>query len=151
MMEKFNYYEFIKIVERTSLSHPFVNDFHIGRYRLNSLDDVTYGAIEVTINNVTVTEEITTINFNMLYVDRLTETRENCAEIHSVGIDVVTEIFNALKTCLEIDSTANLVIRVFNEQFADGVAGVFTVMEFDMPSHIGACNWLPIDYSCEKC
>lgn len=151
MVEKFNYYEFIKVVEKTCLSHPFVSNFYTGRYRLNSTDDIEYPAIVMTTNNIAVGENITTVNFNLMYVDRLTEKRDNILLIQSVGIDTISEINNALKQCFDMDSTDNLTFNVFEEQFADNVAGVVTPVSFYMPSNIGSCFWFNPKNICEKC
>lgn len=152
MVERYNYYEFLKIIEKVSLSHPLISNFYTGRYRLNTTDDILYPAIVLTINNVSVGSQVTTIDFNLMYVDRLTEIRDNRDEIQSIGIVTITEIVNALKNCFDMDTTSPILINIFTDQFADNVAGVFTNgLSFDMPSDIGDCFWFNIKEICEKC
>ena len=133
------------MVERTCLSHPLVGNFYSGRYRLNSTDDIDYSAVVYTHNSTTVGENTTIVAFNLLYVDRLTETRENMLEIHSAGFDAIAEIYNALRQNFDVDGKERIQINLFEEQFADNVAGAVASLTLEMPSNIGACDWLEID------
>ncbi len=150
-LDRFNYTEFVDIVRTTVGCHPLVSNFYTERYRLNTTDDIEYPAIVMTTTNIKVGEAVTDINFNLMYVDRLTEARDNTMEIYTVGIDAVTEIYNALRNRFDVDSKTELDFNLFYEQFADNVAGTFTAVSITMPSNIGTCDWLTLGKDCGGC
>ncbi len=142
-MERFNYYEFVKGVERTCRAHPLVSGFYTERYRLSTSDDVSHPAV-MKNNGREIGGSVTCIDFNLLYVNRLTESRQNLTEIQCVGADAIAEIVNALRNQFDMDVTEAFKIRILEEQFADNVAGAFGAVRIKMASNIGACDWLEV-------
>lgn len=148
-MKSFNYNEFVGMIRRITLSHPLVSNFYTDKYRLNSSDDIEYPAVVMTTNDLSVSDNVTTISFNMLYADRLTESRENSLEVKSVGCDVLTEIYNAIRNKFDMDGRSPVRLNPFSEQFADNVAGCVATISVDMPSNIGSCDWIELEE--DKC
>lgn len=147
-----NYAEFLKSLQQICLSHPSVNSFIKGKYRLNSSSDVDYGVIAYTSNtingNIDGDSNYYTLSFNLLYADRLTHDRSNIDNIHAEGISVLLEILNKINNALEYTSLGNYTINLFNEQFADSVAGAFVQLTIQIPSHISWCDYFCYESIC---
>lgn len=142
------YYEFIKLLEYTFLSHPNINNFYTHKFKLESEDDIDYPAIVVTINSLTVGPSVTTASYNVMYVDRSTPERDNTDYVNSLGVQVITEIINKLKYSYDVDITNPLVFQFFRNQFSNACVGVFCTINIDMPSNIGECAWFDIIEQC---
>lgn len=145
-MRAYNYYELVKIIERVSLSHEFVNSVYIHLYssKLNSESDIEYPAIVITPNQHQIGSQISTWSFNMLYVDILKEKQDNWLEIQSVGIDTVNEILNALSGN-DLDLTIEMGnVTPFKRQFANNGAGAVTTFTVETLSNLGKCEWIEI-------
>lgn len=150
-MVKLSYMSLVRLIETISQRHPNVNSFYLNRYQLNQVDNVCYAAVVMTTNSVSVTDNITTVSFNLLYADRLTTTRCNCLQIQTEGIRILTEIINAVrnvgKDIKNLDynyeiSTVEYTIQLFSEGFADSTAGAFASVSMSFASEIGACDWI---------
>lgn len=149
-----SYSEFINQLKLTSLNHPFVNDFLFNQYKINETGNLKYAAIIYIQRAIIIGNNVTTINFDLAYVDLLTQNRDNRIEIISVGTQVLTEIFNAIKYCdneYDIDSNTSLTINPFSQHFADGTNGVIANITIQMRSNIGRCKWICKDINCNEC
>lgn len=146
-----NYYEFLNTLQSICDSHPIVNSFLKNKYSLNAGHDVCYPVIAYTFNNsqrnIADNYSYRTISFNLLYADRLTHDRSNMDEIHSVGIDVLTEIENTLYSCFDYGITGST-LNLFKEQFADSVAGAVLTINMQMPVNMGECHYFNVKCDC---
>lgn len=145
-----NYYEIIDLIKNISLQHPFVNSFFNDRYALiGNEDDIDYGVISLLNETHQIGEQISIYRFKIIYADRLTDDN-NKVQIQSVGIDTITEIWNALKNVNFIDITDNLNFNIFENQFADNCAGCITDLNITVKSKIGSCEWINECEICQK-
>lgn len=137
-----NYYEIIKLIKDISLKHPFVNSFFNDRYALiGNENDINYGVISLLNEQHQIGEQISTFRFKIIYADRLTDDN-NKVHIQNVGIDTLSEIWNALKNVNYIDINEGLNVNVFEGQFADGCAGAIADLNIVVRSKIGSCEWI---------
>ncbi len=129
-----NYYQIIKLFKERSLKHPFVNSFYTDIYSVTGREsDINYPAIIITPNEFVINNPISTFNFNILYVDRMTEDRLNSIEIQSTGIQTINEIINTF----ELDNS--FTINIFKDQFADLCAGAVANIELIVRNPVGYC------------
>ncbi len=152
-MEKLNYYEFAESIKQISLHHPFIDGFYIGRDQLNSKEKICYPALVYTFHSISMDPLLDnyrkTVSFELLYADRLTNDRSNTGQIHSVGIDVLDELFNVLNDCYYYYLFTGYDVFLFEDQFADLTAGAAATITMDIPTNFGGCDWLDIKKSVE--
>lgn len=148
-----NTYELQKDIEGVFRSHPDVNKVLYGVWRMGDEENIPYPLVAITKNNLsTVNDSLLALNINILYADRLTDSRDNMEYIQSVGESVILECLNRIKNCgYKIAQTGNISIQPFTEQFADNCAGsAVTGLTLQIPSFIGQCEWLEVD-DCDRC
>lgn len=147
-----NIYELTEDFRGICLSHPDVNNYLYGIYRIGEKNDIKYSLVSFTLENVMrVSDSLLSIGFNLLYADRLTSDRSNTAFVQSVGTSVILECLNAFKKKGHlIDVQPNYQIRPFTEQFADNCAGVVATVTVQVPSFVGQCEWINVD-NCLSC
>lgn len=140
------YYEVIRAVEACSLANLSVNSFYEGDvYKINSASDVGYAAVILTPQAHSLGEYLTTYNFNLFYVDRLTWDRDdeysgNKLFIQSEAITTLKEILNRLSSVYEdIDLNYSLAANVFTEKFSDECAGAFVSFSVEVENEIDNC------------
>lgn len=151
-MVKYNYLELVDLIKQVSLMHPFVNSFFEGIYSVAGEEsNIKYGAIVLTPNTHQIGKQVSTYNFNIMYVDRTTKDRDNTLEVQSVGIDVLVEILSALIDRFDMGIDESVTINVFKEQFADETAGALTTISIQVQSNISECHWLDNEVKCKTC
>lgn len=147
-----NTYEILKDIKAVFLSHPDVNEYMYGVYKLGDTKNIKYPIVALTKENISnVNNSILSMTFNILYADRLTDSRDNMEYIEATGESVILECLNYIRNCgHKIGITDVFSIRPFTEQFADNCAGVVTTITIQFPSFIGQCDWIKVD-ECLKC
>lgn len=144
-----NYYELIQYIESVCTQHPMVNSFFYGVYLANETPDICYGAIILTSDNINTTATLSQYSFNLMYVDKLMADRSNVVNIQSEALDTIKSILGVVASDFDVIDYEQLInLRLFTDQFADGVAGAVGQIEISLPSNIGECTWY--DY-CKKC
>ena len=137
-----NYYELTKIIENTSLQHPFINSFFTDRYSLiGGEDDIKYGVISLLNETHRIGSNVSVFNFKIIFADRLTDDN-NKIQLQSVGIQAITEICNALRVKYDLDITEDLSIDLYEGQFADECAGAISSISILVRSDLGDCEWI---------
>lgn len=153
-MVKLSYMSLVRLIEAVSTNHENVNSFFLDRYQLSQADDIRYAAVVLTTNSISVSDNITTVSFNLLYADRLTVTRCNCLQIQTEGIRILSEIINAVRNLgampENIDYAYDITIdeytiQLFREGFADSTAGAWAQISMSFASEIGSCDWIDKD------
>ncbi|MCD8079639.1 MAG: hypothetical protein LUF04_04260 [Bacteroides sp.] len=142
MIKGLNLYEVQKAIRLVFESHPLVNDFLINKYRLNDTDDMKYPGVVFTVNSITRNDSVLKLDTNLLYADRLTDSRDNEIQIQSTGTTVLMECLNVFYEHTDIAVTQGYVMTPFTEQFADNTAGIVTHVSLETPSHLQDCYWL---------
>lgn len=138
-MKRLSYYELIKLIERISLSHPYVNSFYQD-IDINSESNIRFASIVLVDGTHSDSGNLTTYNFEIIYADRLTTDRDNSLEIKSAGMDAVKEIINTLKGNYMVSLSTDNSINVFKQRFVDECAGIVMSFSITMPSNAGNCQ-----------
>ncbi|MCD8167009.1 MAG: hypothetical protein LUE93_13390 [Bacteroides sp.] len=140
-LSRHNYNELLNTLEAICTRHPGINSYLNNRYSANGAGDIHYPALCVTPGEIRLTENTNIYNFNLLYVDRLTESRDNLVTIHSIGITTLTELVNAFREHVNSFDTTGATLHVFQGQFADETVGVVANIELTTVADLGACEW----------
>ena len=112
-----------------------VNSVVVGDiYEMDARPDIKYCTFGLTQNEHTEDENFIMYDFNLFYIDRLTnDESSNEILIQSTSIQVLRNIVR--KTCqyLDIDVYRQLVYYPFTQKFADLCAGAYVNVVFSVP------------------
>ena len=124
----------INLLEGIAFSQPAVNMIvRENIYKLNGCTASRYGAFGWTEgqHRGTVDGSFAVFSFTLFYVDRLTADKLNAPEIHSVGVEVLS---NILRLMAEEVGVADWTVTPFSGQkFADECAGVYATVDLTVP------------------
>lgn len=142
------YYEVNKAIEACARANASVNSYYEGNvYDINARSDIEYSAVILTPQAHSIDEYLTTYNFNLFYVDRLTADRENeyggnKLFIQSEAITTLKEILNRLAGEYDdIGVNYTITANVFTERFSDECAGAFIAFSVEVPNEIANCYY----------
>lgn len=125
-----------KIVTIAS-STPFVGSAAYGDvYEIWNTKDVRYGAVCVGYESFTITEPMMQVSAIIYYGDRLTNDRTNETECYDDGVHVLTSILNELGEDVDVSVP---VFNLFEQKFADELAGVYARVTISFPYDLGGC------------
>lgn len=146
-MRGYNLNELSNLFQSVCDHHSMIGTYFYGKYKIDSVNDIKFPVLALTVNDIYVGETMTTYNINLLFADRLTHDRQNYIELQTIGSDVIVEILNVLKNRGSmIDNTnRNFQYRItpYTEQFADLCAGVVANnVELITPNRLGNCEYL---------
>lgn len=114
-------------------------------FRENFWDDAHYGVVAIIQREHTISDNLATYRFQLGYIDRLTESKDNEVDIQSEGIIVISNIVNALiEDNTDMEMNGDMSFSVFNERFKDDCGGVLADVAFTTTSPMGICNQLNI-------
>lgn len=101
-------------------------------FRLSNEMSARYGVFAWTqgAHSVDVENGLAVYTLTLFYVDRLLEDKSNAVEIHSVGIDTLTNIVRGVMDFGDIWVDSSLNFTTFSQRFADECAGVFAAVQF---------------------
>ena len=103
-------------------------------YELDSRPDIHYCTFGLTQNEHTETEGFMMYDFNLFYVDRLTnDDYSNEILIDSTAIQVLRNIIRKTVEYLDIEVNEDLVYNCFTQKFADLCAGAYVRVVFSVP------------------
>lgn len=133
--------EIINEIKRIADKQPNIN--YVGEgdiYSLNSLPNIDYSVFFITQNAHNQTENTITYNFNLYYVDRLTENQDNTLDIQSAGILMLGNIINTINELIdEVELVYDIQFQPFTHKFADDCAGVYATCSFEVSNNLGVC------------
>ena len=117
--------QLISIIEGVAMQQPSINMVvQNDVYRINSAPSLQYGVFAWTQGQHSGSiNGMTTFQFTLFYVDRLTEDLSNQIEIQSVGCETLGNILRALDA-YDVD-VQTYTLQPFNQRFTDECAGVF--------------------------
>lgn len=95
-------------------------------YDLNERKDIEYGAVVITQGTHRYRDGFAYFNFEIFYVDRLTETADNKVDCQSHGIDVLSSI---LYDYVE----EQIAFHTFTQRFESECAGAYASVEIIVP------------------
>ena len=112
-------------------------------FRENFWDDAHYGVVAIIQREHTISDNLATYRFQLGYIDRLTESKDNEVDIQSEGVMTISNIVNALvEDNPDIEKDGDMSFSVFNERFKDECGGVLADVAFTTSSPLGICNEL---------
>lgn len=124
----------INIIETVALAQPSVNMVVPNDiYELNTIKDAKYGVFAWTQgqHRADIAAGVMKYVFTFFYVDRLVDGEGNRLEIHSAGVQTLTNILRVLDAqdiALEDEAT----FTTFDQRFTDECAGVFCSVTLDV-------------------
>ena len=124
----------INAMETAALSQPSVsmvvpNDV----YALNNVKDAKYAAFAWTQgqHRADVAAGVMKYVFTIFYIDRLMDGEGNRLEIHSAGVQTLTNILRSLDA-QDIALEGEATFQTFDIRFTDACAGVFASVTLDV-------------------
>ena len=112
-------------------------------FRANFWDDAHYGVVAIIQREHSISDNFAIFRFQLAYIDRLTEDKENEVEVQSEGVMVISNMVNALvEDNADVEMNGEMSFSVFNERFKDECGGVLADVAFTTPSPMGICNEL---------
>lgn len=107
--------------------------FDEGVYILNDRDNwkMNYATVILDLQSATVTEDTTTFNVLLWYIDRQKEDRSDINNILSDAIMTLGEMANWLRYNLDgVFITSDMIVTPFQDKFADECAGASISIHF---------------------
>lgn len=125
--------QLIQIIERVAMQQPSLKMIvQSDVFRINSAPSLRYGVFAWTQGQHSGSiNGMTTYNFTLFFVDRLTEDKKNQIEVQSVGCETIGNILRTLSEEYDIE-IGNYSIQPFNQRFTDDCAGVFCNVSFQV-------------------
>lgn len=124
-----SYLQLIRTLTHYAQSNPNVNTVAREFLDLNR-EDTKYSAVVIQDNTHNTSGDFIVYNFYIGYIDRLTADEANRDEIVSTGIQVITNIANALNATYDTTLGA---INVVKERFTASCAGVYATLNIYIP------------------
>ena len=133
--------EIVNEIKKIADAQPNIN--YVGEgdiYSLNSLPNIDYSVFFITQNAHNQGENTITYNFNLYYVDRLTENQDNTLDIQSAGILLLGNIINTINELVdEVELIYDIQYQPFTHKFADDCAGVYATCSIEVSNNLGIC------------
>lgn len=109
-------------------------------FRENFWDNAHYGIVAIIQREHAVGESLATYRFQLAYIDRLTESKDNEVDIQSEGVMAISNILNALiAEDNDVELSGEVSFSVFNERFKDECGGVLANVDLVTTSPMGRC------------
>ena len=109
-------------------------------FRTNFWEDAHYGIVAIIQREHTITENNAIYRFQLAYIDRLTESKDNEVDVQSEGIMTISNMVNALVyNGDDVEMEVDMTFSVFNERFKDECGGVLADVAFVTSSPMGVC------------
>lgn len=135
-------FEICRAIEDIAISKPNIN--HVGNgdiYDLNSKPNLKYGVFYITQTNHIISEDTTQFQLTLYYIDRLFQDNSNTLEIHSTGIQMLTNIINTFNYKYpDVNVEYDVNCTTFIHKFSDYCAGVFAGVTITVDNEIGICD-----------
>lgn len=125
----------INLLEGIAFQQPAVNMIvREDIYKLSTCPSCRYGAFGWTegVHRGSAGSDFTTYAFTLFYVDRLTSDKANGPEIHSVGVEVLSNILRLMAE--EVGVTDWTITPFTSQKFGDECAGVYASVELEAPA-----------------
>lgn len=134
-------YEICRAFEEIALTKPNINFVGDGDvYELNAKPNLKYGVFYITQSNHVIGQDTTQFQLTLYYIDRVFEDNSNTLEVHSTGIQVLTDIintFNYMNPDVNVEFDINA--TTFIHKFSDYCAGVYVGITIEVDNNLGIC------------
>lgn len=109
-------------------------------FRNNFWEDAHYGVVAIIQREHSVGESLATYRFQLAYIDRLTDDKDNEVDVQSEGVMALSNMVNALLAeAHDVELSGEMSFSVFNERFKDECGGVLANVELVTTSPMGRC------------
>ena len=127
-----NLYNAIEILKKISLQQPNIRTAFEGSIydNLNGNNEIKYGVFGITQGNHTQDDNFAYYNFNLFYVDRLTDDESNRVQIQSIGQQSLSNIITLFCDNYDAEFTQTITYYPFTQRFKDECAGGYITVTF---------------------
>lgn len=126
-------------IETFAKKQKFVNSVSLGDVyeNWNSKPNMKYGAVNIDIPQIIVNDNMQQMQVYLYYADRLAHDHSNEYDVKTTAELVLNNIINY---CAEIgDVNEGWTISLFNQQFADELAGGYVSFYLEIEKPFGEC------------
>lgn len=132
--------ELLDAMTAAALAEPNVN--HVSSNpvtELNTLGAVDYAAVYLNLDRVEVRQDVNVYYMDIIYIDRVNDSRNDQRPIQSVGIMVISDILNRLDADnVELSINHPYTITPYWQKFADVCSGVYATVGITV-TNFGEC------------
>ena len=125
------------ISEQIPLVHSYSNK---SVYDYWNMDEVKYGSVCFSVQNVSAGSHTTTYTGILYYGDRLMEDRSNIESVYSDATLSLQTIINTLSNSDDVEITFPIQITYFEQEFADQLAGAYANLTITVEG-VGQCGF----------
>lgn len=108
-------------------------------FRANFWESAEYGVVAIIQREHSISDNNAIYRFQLAYIDRLAEDKNNEVDVQSDGIMAISNMVNRLVTEAEVELNGEISFSVFNERFKDECGGVLADVAFIASSPMGVC------------
>lgn len=134
-------YNIVEKLKNIAITKPNIN--YVGEgdiYDLNSLPNIDYGVFYITQSNHSQSQDTTTYNLTLYYIDRIFQDKSNTLNVQSTGIQVLTTIVNTFEYSTEVVVNYDMDYTTFTHKFSDLCAGVYCNLSISVDNELGICE-----------
>ena len=125
------------ISEQIPLVHSYSNK---SVYDYWNMDEVKYGSVCFSVQNVSAGSHTTTYTGILYYGDRLMEDRSNIESVYSDATLSLQTIINTLSNSDDVEVSFPIQITYFEQEFADQLAGAYANLTITVEG-VGQCGF----------
>lgn len=145
-----NLYNITNLIKQLASQIPNVGTIDVGDvYQINAKQDIVYPSIAITQRPHTIShnDEMTTYNFYIFYIDRLTSDDTNRMDVQNAAIEALHSLSDALND-YDVEVVNVSTVHTFNERFNDSCSGAY--FELSVTVYNEACGELDLKFVTER-
>lgn len=135
-------------IKEIAISQKTVNSVFDGDVYSNwNSSEIHYGSVNIGLESIDYQGQMCYYNYVFYYGDRLLQDDKNVNEIYTDGVNTLQSIINIMNG-LEFIDIEDTTYNVFQQTFADYLAGVYCRVRIMTDSPIGECSldeWVYFD------
>lgn len=145
-----NLYNITNLIKQLASQIPNVGTIEVGDvYQINAKQDIVYPSIAITQRPHTIShnDEMTTYNFYIFYIDRLTSDDSNRMDVQNAAIEALHSLSDALND-YDVEVANVSTVHTFNERFNSMCSGGY--IELSVQTYNEACGELDLKFVTER-
>lgn len=145
-----NLYNITNLIKQLASQIPNVGTIEVGDvYQINAKQDIVYPSIAITQRPHTIShnDEMTTYNFYIFYIDRLTSDDSNRMDVQNAAIEALHSLSDALND-YDVEVVNVSTVHTFNERFNSMCSGGY--IELSVQTYNEACGELDLKFVTER-
>lgn len=142
-----NIVQLYECIKQYALTIPIVESYYnTSVYECWNNQNVKYGSVVFAVKSVRETNSIAKYDCVLYYGDRLNDNKTNRDAIQSDAVGVINSIVNQLNCSDKIEFvTYPVQSTIFEQKFADELAGAYANITIDLQSNGECCGLNPLD------